>query len=154
MGTQMNMGDFVVSEDEAQAIDKANSMYYSAESNSTRKLTFTMEPVDDTDSPDGKCITGRLVKVMSPTWKNNVRVKNADGTDVLQEVVKRQMVIDTFDGKPCRKLWRITSKKMRDLFKVYADNNLLDKKIFILEVKGELKAGNYILTALDRPAKN
>lgn len=144
------MASFVVSEDEAQKIDKLNSMFYSAESNSTRKFTFTMEPMQDSDSPDGKCITGRLVKVMSPVWENNVKKKNPDGSDMQQEVVKRQMVIDSFDGQPCRKIWRIQSKKMRDLFKVYADNGLLDKKVFVLEIKGELKAGNYVLTALDK----
>ena len=139
------MQDFVVSEDEAKAIDKLNSPYYTPMSNTTTRFTFSAEPMADSESPDRQCITGRLVKQMVPVFENGKK------TEKTEEKVLRQMVIDSIDGKPCRKMWRIKSRKMRDIFKVYADNGLLTKKTFILEIQGELKECNYVLTALDKP---
>ena len=144
-GIQTGMGDFVVTEKQAEEIDELKSAFFSAKSNTTNKFTFSSEPMDDKESPDGKCITGRLVKQMVPIFDNGKK------TDKMEEVVIRQMVIDTLNGKPCKKIWRVKSRKMRDLFKVYADNQLLAKKVFILEIKGELKDTNYVLTALDKP---
>lgn len=145
---QTDMTDFVVSEKEANELDELKSKYFSAKSNTTVKLTFAAEPIDDEEAPDKKCVTGRLIKQMTPVFVNGKK------TGEMVETLLRQMAIDSVDGKPCQKIWRIKSKKMRDLFKTYADNNLLTKKIFILEIKGELKETNYVLTALDKPTGN
>jgi len=143
--TQTDLNNFVVSEQEASEIDDLKNKYFSAKSNTTVKLTFSDIPADDEDSPDKKCVTGRLIKQMVPVFAGGKK------TGEMEEALLRQMVISSLNGKPCNKVWRIKSKKMRELFKTYADNNLLTKRLFILEIKGELKECNYILTALDKP---
>jgi hypothetical protein len=123
-----------------------DSKFFKPESNMKYKLTFSDEVVDDKDSPDGKCVTGRLVKKMVPVWENGKK------TEKLEEKHVLQLVIDALDGAPCRKIWNVKNTKMRNLFRTYQENGLLTKKIFIVEIKGEMLKGNYSLVALDKPA--
>jgi hypothetical protein len=133
--------------DEAEKKDKLNSKFFSVESNMKYKLTFSAEPMEDTDSFDKKCITGRLVKKVVPVWENGKK------TDRSEEKFVLQLVIETLDGTPCRKIWNCKNAKMRNLFRTYAENDLLTKKIFVVEVKGELMKGNYNVVALDKTTK-
>jgi hypothetical protein len=134
--------------DEAEKKDELNSKYFSAGSNMKYTLTFSATPVEDSDSFDKKCITGRLVKKMMPVWENGKK------TDKMEEKVILQMVISSMDGEPCQKIWNIKSAKMRAQFRTYAENNLLTAKKFVVVVKGELVKGDYSVVALDLPPKN
>jgi hypothetical protein len=128
---------------EAEKQDELGSKYFSVGSNKKYALTFSGAPVEDKDSFDGKCITGRLVKKVMPVWENGKK------TEKSEEKVVLQMVISSIDGDPCQKIWNIKSQKMRNLFRTYAENNLLTSKKFVFEVKGELMKGDYLLVALD-----
>jgi len=134
-----------MTEDEVGKKDKLASKFFTPESNMKYTMTFSGEPEEDQDSPDGKCVTGRLLEVESPVFD-----KAGKKTDATEKKIIRQMVIDSLDGNPCRKLWRIKSRKMRDLFRTYAENNMLLSKKYVVEIKGELIKGNYQVVALDK----
>lgn len=134
----------VLSWDDAEKTDELNSRYFSVGSNTKNTLTFSPEPMEDKDAFDGKCITGRLVKKTMAVWKDGKK------TDKTEEKVVLQMVIDSLNGVPCRKIWNIKSKKMRDLFRTYSENKVLTTKKFVFEIKGELVQCNYILVSLDK----
>lgn len=122
-----------------------DSKFFSVESNMKYKLTFSKESLDDGESFDGKCITGRLVRKIVPVWENGKKTERNEEKYVLQ------LVIETLDGSPCKKIWNCKNAKMRNLFRTYAENDLLTKKVFVVEVKGELMKGNYNIVALDKP---
>jgi len=134
----------LVTWDEAERKDKLDSKFFNVESNMKYKLTFSAEPMDDADTFDGKCITGRLVKKVVPVWENGKK------TDRSEEKFVLQLVVESLDGSPCRKIWNCKNAKMRNLFRTYAENDLLTKKVFVIEVKGELMKGNYNVVALDK----
>ena len=138
---------YALSEADAEKEDKLNSIFFTPESKMKHRMTFSGNSMDDKEAPDGKCITGRLVKCQMPIFDGHKK------TDKTEEKIIRQMVIDSLDGRPCQKIWRIKSKKMRDLFRAYSENGLLTKKVFEVEIRGELSDVNkYFVTALeDRP---
>ena len=133
--------------EEADKKDKLDSKFFNVESNMKYKLTFSNEPMEDIDSFDGKCVTGRLVKKTVPVWENGKK------TDKREEKFVLQLVVSSLDGSPCRKIWNLKNAKMRNLFRTYAENDLLTKKVFSVEVKGELVKGNYNVVALDKTGK-
>lgn len=141
---QTTMASFIVTEEQADKIDSMKSRYFKVGSNMEYRLEFSTEPIEDKDSPDGKCITGRLIKKMSPVWKEG------KDTGAKEEAVMRQMTICKLNGEACEKIWNIKSAKMREIFRPYAENGLLGKKIFLLKIKGELKDCDYMLTPLDK----
>ena len=142
---------------EAKKEDTLNSRFFNPESNMKYRMTFVKKEVEDKDSPDGKCITGRLIRAQVPVWKDGKK------TDKNEEKVILQLVIDNFemtgiDGefggiKPCEKLWRIKNVKMRNLFRTYVENDLLDKKVFVIEINKELMGQDYSVAVLDRTEK-
>ena len=129
--------------EEAEKNDELNSRYFTVGSNKKYSLTFSATPMEDKDSFDDQCVTGRLVKKVMPVWENGKK------TDKTEEKTVLQMVISSINGDACQKIWNIKSRKMRDLFRTYAENNLLTTKKFVFEVKGELMKGDYHLVALD-----
>jgi len=133
--------------DEAEKKDELDSRFFKIESNRKYKLTFSKEPMDDQDSFDGKCITGRLVKKTVAVWENGKK------TDKFEEKFVLQLVVSSLDGETCRKIWNCKNAKMRNLFRTYAENDLLTKKVFVVEVKGELMKGNYNIVGLDKSGK-
>jgi len=133
--------------EEAEKQDKLNSKFFNVESNMKFRLTFSEKPMEDADVFDNQCITGRLVKKAVPVWENNQK------TDKTEEKFVLQLVIDSLDGEPCMKMWNCKNKKMRGLFRTYAENNLLTKKVFVVEVQGELMKQNYSVVALDKKGK-
>ena len=130
---------------EAEKKDELDSRYLSVGSNTEVKLTFTDTPLEDKDTFDGKCITGRLVKKLMPMWENGKK------TDKTEEKIVLQMVVSSINGEACQKIWNIKSQKMRGLFRTYAENNLLTSKIFVVKVKGERVKGDYTVVGLDKP---
>ena len=130
--------------EEAEKLDRLNSKFFNVESNKKFRLTFTDTPMEDKDAFDKQCITGRLVTKTVPVWENNQK------TDRTEEKVVLQLVIDSLDGEPCMKIWNCKNKKMRNLFRTYAENGLLTKKVFVVEVQGELMKQNYNVIALDK----
>ena len=146
--TQENLeASLAASWDEAEKKDKLDAKYFNVESNMKYKLTFSKEPMEDKDSFDGKCVTGRLVKKTVPVWENGKK------TDKNEEKFVLQLVVSSLDGSPCRKIWNCKNAKMRNLFRTYAENGLLTQKVFVIEVKGELMKGNYSIVALDKSGK-
>jgi len=120
-------------------------------------MTFTSKEAQDPDSPDGKCVNGRLIRKAVPVWENGKK------TDRFEDKVVLQLVIDSLDmkgidgtfetPKPCEKIWNIKNAKMRNLFRTYQENGLLDKKVFVVEIEGEMLKQNYRVTALDKSPK-
>jgi hypothetical protein len=137
-----------MTEEEAEKEDKLNSMYFTPESKMKHRMTFSDTPMDDKESPDGKCITGRVLKCKMPIFEGKKK------TGAFEDKIIRQMVIDSLDGRLVRKIWRIKSKKMRELFRTPMEAKIVTNKVFVVEIRGELADINqYYVTAVeDKPA--
>jgi len=144
---EQNQKSLNVSWDEVEKSDKLNSKFFQVESNMKYKLTFSAEGMEDKDSPDQKCITGRMVKKAVPVWENGKKTEKTVEKYVLQ------FVVNSWDGEPCLKIWNCKNAKLRNLFRTYAENKLLTSKVFVVEIKGELLRGNYSVVALDTEKK-
>ena len=149
-----------MSEEEAAKQDEMNSPFFTPGSNMRYAMQFTMKECVDKQAPDQKSLTGRLVECVVPVF-------DAAGqkTAATEKKIIRQMNICTFailgkDEKalsakmePCEKLWRMKSKKWRELFRPYAEAGSLanPEKVFQIEIKGELNKTNYSVVVLDKP---